>query len=86
MGHSHLTSIADVITGAYRFVVTEPDKDKVGTVLLNALVDIMWSVPEGNDVNVRERGICIRPLEIKNSAIKADVDSLVSRLEQWSKP
>ena len=80
-----MTSVTDIVVGAFRFIVNEPDKDKVGITLLKLLEKVMWSKPEGNDINISERGICIRPVKIKSVKIQADVEALTQRLESWSK-
>ena len=42
IGVSHLSSITDIVVGAFRFVINEPDKDVVGAKLLKQLSKLMW--------------------------------------------
>ena len=66
VGHSHLNSVADIVVGSFRFVVNEPDKDKVGAVLLKLLAKIMWGQENENGrLAVRDRGLIIRPKTIR---------------------
>jgi len=84
-GHSHLNSITDIVVGAFRFVVNEPEKDIVGTKLLGLLSALMWGVVDKNgELNVRERGICIRPKSIDATQYEADVNALIARLEEYN--
>ena len=85
VGHSHLNSVTDIVVGAFRFVVNESDKDKIGAVLLKLLAKIMWGKKNGKgQVQVRERGLIIRPQKINLDSYKADISALFSRLEKYS--
>jgi len=61
-GLSHLAAITDIVVGAFRWVVNEPDKDKVGALLLGAVAKLMWGKPgDDGQLHVRERGFVVRP-------------------------
>ncbi|MCX7559145.1 hypothetical protein OS190_06155 [Sulfitobacter sp. F26204] len=83
--HSHLSSITDIVVGAFRFVANEPDKDKVGTVLVGLLGKLMWGV-RGHDgvLQVAERGLCIRPKSISHIGHQADIRAFRDRLNLMS--
>jgi hypothetical protein len=84
--HSHLSSITDIIVGAFRFVANEPDKDQVGTVLIGLLGKLLWGKTTSAGVlQVKERGLCIRPLDITHSGHKADIMAFRDRLNLLSK-
>lgn len=80
---SHLSSMADVVVGSFRFVMNEPTKDKVGTILYKSLAQIMWSDPRKKELYFENRGLCIRPKEIKSPKIQADVETLKIRLKKY---
>ncbi|WP_298558301.1 hypothetical protein [uncultured Aliiroseovarius sp.] len=84
IGHSHLASICDIVVGAFRFVANEPDKDKVGKILLKHLSRIMWGRLEQGKNHVRERGLCIRPRSISHKGHQADIEAFVKRLVDYS--
>lgn len=84
IGHSHLASMTDIIVGAFRFVANEPDKDKVGVILLKSLEKLMWGIGEGDALNVQNRGICIRPSKIDHPEYKADISAFIDRLVSYS--
>lgn len=80
-GSSHLASLADIVVGALRWAVNEPEKDKVGSILLKLVAPLFWG-KVGNDgvKRINERGFCIRPLNIKHDGYRADVEALRNRL------
>lgn len=83
-GFSHLNSITDIVVGAFRFVINEPDKDQVGSILLKSLAELMWGKADKDGViQVLERGLCIRPKVIKNPEYAADIDSFINRLRAY---
>lgn len=85
IGHSNLCSITDVVVGSFRFVVNEPEKDIVGAKLLKLLAKLMWCVTnDKGEQLVRERGICIRPMNVDVTDYEADIHSLISRLEKYA--
>ena len=84
-GVSHLASVTDVIVGAFRFIMNEPDKDKVGSILLKELVQLMWGQTDINGTkNLRDRGLCIRLLKISHQGHQADIEALRDRLRRYS--
>ena len=86
-GNSHLNSVCDIIVGAYRFVMNEPDKDKVGSLLLRSLAAMIWGVPQDNSktLSVHDRGLCIRPQTIEHLDYKADIETLKARLNKYQR-
>jgi len=85
VGHSHLNSVTDIVVGAFRFVVNEPDKDKVGAVLLKSLAKIMWGKKDQKGIlDTRDRGLCIRPSKIKLDGYKADIAAFIERVEKYN--
>lgn len=86
VGHSHLNSVTDIVVGSFRFVVNEPDKDMVGAILLKSLAKIMWGKRDAKGIlHVRDRGLCIRPNNIKLEGYQADIAAFVERIEKYDK-
>jgi Protein of unknown function (DUF3800) len=86
IGLSHLASLADIVVGSFRFAINEPDKDKVGASLIKQLETSMWGVMDKDgELNVAERGICVRPRDVKLDAHAADLLAFLKRLEDYSK-
>jgi hypothetical protein len=42
-GASHLSSMADILLGSFRYCVNDAEKDKAGRVMLPKLVPLMWT-------------------------------------------
>jgi len=85
-GLSHLCSLCDIVVGAYRFSINEPDKDVVGAKLIQVLARMMWGViGSDGELQVRERGICIRPKNVKLSDYQADIEAFISRLQRYER-
>lgn len=85
LDQSHLSTVSDIVTGAFRWAVNEPQKDLVGALLFNKLSKMCWGIksPDGT-LHVRDRGICIRPKKIKLREYEADVEELIERLEKYA--
>jgi hypothetical protein len=85
IGLSHLASLADIVVGSFRFAMNEPDKDKVGASLVKQLETSMWGVIEDDgELNVSERGICVRPKNVKIDSHAANLKVFLKRLEDYS--
>lgn len=84
-GQSHLCSITDIVVGSFRFVANEPDKDKVGKILTKSLTRMMWGEPLKGKNNARDRGLCIRPQEIRAPKYRQKIDDFVDRLMHYAK-
>ncbi|HEV8035588.1 MAG TPA: hypothetical protein VGP75_12245 [Yoonia sp.] len=84
IGLSHLSSIADIVVGSFRFVINEPDKDQVGALLFKQLSKLMWGEKNKSGTKlVRERGLCIRPRTVEHSEYEADIAAFVDRLVKY---
>jgi len=76
--------MTDIVVGAFRFVINEPDKDQVGSILFKQLAQLMWGKSKPKGVrNLRERGLCIRPKNIEHTDYEADINSFVERLVRY---
>lgn len=82
-GHSHFSSVADIVTGAFRFVVNEPSKDKVGAILLGHLSRLMWKKKVGNSYSFSECGFVIRPMAVRRAEYQADINATIVRIDKW---
>jgi hypothetical protein len=55
-GASHLSSMADILLGSFRYCVNEPERDIAGRAMLPNLVPLMWTGKSEGKQYVRERG------------------------------
>ncbi len=85
-GMSHLNSVTDIVVGSFRWVINEPDKDKVGAKLLAQLSNLLWgAINDKGELVVQERGLVIRPKVIRSQKYKADIDAFIERLKRYQK-
>lgn len=84
IGNSHFTSLIDIIVGSFRFVINEPDKDRIGSKLLKSLAKIMWgAVDKRGTLRVRDRGFCVRPKNVNHPGYKANIEATIARLNEY---
>lgn len=82
---SELSALSDIVVGSYRFVVNEPDKDKVGALLWKLLAPLLWGKKDAKDVlQVQDRGFVTYPRDIKVLKYEVDLEAFISRLKEYS--
>jgi hypothetical protein len=79
-GSSHMCSVVDVLLGAFRYCVNEPDNEEAGKAMYPTLVSMMWNVERDGKPVFEERGLVFRPREIKAAQYQAEYDALSQRL------
>lgn len=84
-GCSHLTSICDVCTGSFRYIVNEPERDLAGKQLVRLLKPLFWAEERDEKRFPVERGLLLRPIEVQNPSFRADYEELNSRIFKWAK-
>jgi hypothetical protein len=82
-GTSHLCSVADILLGAFRYCVNEPDNEEAGKAMFPTLMEMMWKRTENGRVYVNECGLVFRPQEVQAPKFKAEYDALAERLQSY---
>jgi hypothetical protein len=82
-GSSHLASVADILLGAFRYCVNEPDKEEAGKAMFPTLMSMMWKRERGGKVYVNDCGLVFRPNKIKEAKHQAEYDALIQRLQGY---
>jgi hypothetical protein len=82
-GTSHLCSVCDILLGSFRYCVNEPDNEEAGKAMFPTLMKMMWKGKQGRKTEVREFGLCFRPLKVDAPKFKAEYDELETRLEGY---
>lgn len=77
-GASNLSSVMDIVLGAFRYCVNEPERDVAGRQLLPQVTRLMWR-GEG-DNPLRERGLVMRPQNVRVDEHRAHYEALRVRL------
>jgi hypothetical protein len=83
---SHIASLADVLIGGFRYIINEPEKDIAGRAIVSSLGPLFWGKIGTGGVNfIGDRGLVLRPKDVKAVAYQADYAEIRSRLTAWSK-
>lgn len=82
-GSSNLCSVADIMLGAFRYCVNEPDNEEAGKAMFPTLMSMMWKREAGGKTYVNECGLLFRPKDVKVAKHQAEYDSLIERLQGY---
>lgn len=82
-GSSHMCSVADVMLGAFRYCVNEPDNEEAGKAMFPVLMTMMWKGQRGAKTTVDDYGLCFRPATVTEVKHKSEYDGLASRLQGY---
>ena len=82
-GASNISSVTDVVLGAFRYCVNEPTRDEAGRKMFPEVARLMWHKRTGSKIYLRERGILLRPKKIRKEEYQRQYDGLVKRLENY---
>ena len=78
-GASHLSSAVDIVLGAFRFCVNYPDSE-VSKKIFGKVAGMLYHKLKGDTHLIRERGLTMRPKEIKVATYQQEYDDVVARL------
>jgi hypothetical protein len=82
-GSSHMCSVADVMLGAFRYCVNEPDNIEAGKEMFPVLMSMMWKRESGGKTYVNNCGLLLRPRTVEVAKHKTEYDSLLTRLQSY---
>jgi hypothetical protein len=82
-GSSHLCSVADVMLGAFRYCVNEPENEEAGKAMFPTLMRMMWKRERQGKIYVRDCGLVLRPKAISEAKHQKEYDALIERLEDY---
>jgi hypothetical protein len=78
-----MCSVADVLLGAFRFCVNEPENEEAGKAMFPVLLNMMCKRERDGKSYVNDCGLVCRPTNIKEQKHKAEYDSLIDRLQSY---
>lgn len=84
IGMSHLASLIDIVLGSFRYCINNPQSPSVAGSLFKRVLHIMWHQELNGVKTVRERGLILRPSEIKASEYKDEYSELVESLKKYA--
>lgn len=83
VGASHASSVIDIVLGSFRYCVNAQPDSQAAREMFPQVVKLMWyEEGPGGVRNVRERGLVLRPCEIRNRDHKREYDVLLDKLRQ----
>lgn len=85
-GASHMSSVVDVVLGAFRYCVNAASgsgNDEVARQLIPRVVELMWSMRVGDEETVSMYGYLPYPRTIKSPVYAAAYASVHSRLDSY---
>jgi hypothetical protein len=82
-GSSNLCSVADIMLGAFRYCVNEPENPEAGKAMFPTLMSMMWKREQGGKTYVNECGLVFRPKELKVEKHRAEYEALIERLQGY---
>ena len=80
-GASNAMSAIDILLGSFRYCVNERDKDIAPKKMLPVLAKMMWYREHEGVRHLRERGLLLRPKNVKVADYKDAYDDLVDHLQ-----
>src|SRR5262249_41570834 len=82
-GSSHMCSVADIILGAFRYCVNEPEHEEAGKAMFPVLMSMMWKRERLGKMYVNGSGLVFSPADVKKTELKAEYDGLIERLQSY---
>lgn len=82
-GSSHMCSVSDILLGAFRYCVNEPENEEAGKAMFPTLMKMMWKREQGGKSYVNDCGLVFRPATIKEEKHRAEYEGLQARLQGY---
>jgi hypothetical protein len=82
-GSSHMCSVADVMLGAFRYCVNEPENKEAGKAMFPTLMGMMWKHKRNGKTYVNDYGLAFRPAKITNRKHQDEYEALIERLQSY---
>jgi hypothetical protein len=79
-GTSHMCSVADVLLGAFRYCVNDPDNEEAAKAMFPTLISMMWRHERNGKKVLNQCGLVFRPAKIDETKYQTEYDTLEHRL------
>jgi hypothetical protein len=77
---SHLSSAMDIVLGSFRYCINDPSNVGAAKAMMWNVTKLLWCVREGTTIYAFERGLIMRPKEIKVKAYQTEYDALIRHI------
>jgi hypothetical protein len=74
---SHASAAMDIVLGAFRYCINQPKNVTAAREMMTNLSKLIWCEREGENIYAFERGLVLRPKDIKVAAYKQEYDGLI---------
>jgi hypothetical protein len=78
-----MCSVADVMLGAFRYCVNQPENEEAGKAMFPTLMSMMWKRERNGKTYVNNCGLVFRPASIEEPMHQAEYAALVERLQSY---
>lgn len=84
LGASHASSAVDIVLGSFRYCLNDPKNTDAAQQMIRDIISLMWYSKQGENVNIIDRGLILRPpLEkIRKLDYKQEYLNLIDHLKQ----
>ena len=82
-GASHLSSVADIVLGSFRYCVNEPERDVAGRALYPQVARLLWTVQHQGQARFEGWGLNLRPMRVTRADHQSEYDELRARLQGY---
>lgn len=77
---SNFSTLVDIVLGAFRYAINMPKKKDLAVELMKKIYQLLWFKEENNLKTVNERGLIIRPQEVRSNVIKKEYEELIDHI------
>ncbi|AXK71267.1 hypothetical protein DWG18_02485 [Lysobacter sp. TY2-98] len=77
---SHLSSAMDIVLGSWRYCINAPRNVEAAKSMMADITQLIWHRREGDTLHAAEKGLVMRPKEVRNPQYKADYDALLENI------
>jgi hypothetical protein len=77
---SHINSAIDIVLGTFRYCVNNPKNLEIAKVMMANVIRMMWHTRNGENIYLANKGLILRPHEIKVEAYKKEYADLVAHI------
>jgi hypothetical protein len=73
----------DVMLGAFRYCVNQPENEEAGKAMFPTLMSMMWKRERGGKIYVNNCGLVFRPAKVIETKHQTEYEALVQRLQSY---
>jgi hypothetical protein len=79
---SHLSSAMDIVLGSWRYCINAPRNIDAAKEMMADITRLIWCRREGDTLHAVEKGLVLRPKDIRAPQYKADYEALIRSINE----